>query len=55
MKLETFVSETITQIINGVIEAQKSIKEPDAVICPYLRPQSSDSNFLTADNFRLGQ
>ncbi len=34
MKLETFVSETIKQIVNGVVESQQSSQDTDAIICP---------------------
>ena len=36
MELKTFVSETISQIVEGVVEAQERTKNPGAIINPPL-------------------
>jgi hypothetical protein len=43
MKLESFVEETIKQIINGVIGSQNSTKETDAIICPNITYPAKNS------------
>lgn len=35
MDIKEFVSDTLKQIIDGVVEAQKYAKEKDAVVVPY--------------------
>jgi hypothetical protein len=48
MKLESFVGETIKQIINGVVESQKSSQETDAIICPNGIHKSKNNEIITA-------
>jgi len=45
MKLDEFISQTLQEIVNGVLEAQKSCAESNPIIVPYRtgqRPQQSE-------------
>ncbi len=36
MELQNFITETLTQIVNGVIDAQKELKDTGCLINPYV-------------------
>lgn len=35
MELQEFITETLTQIVNGVVDAQKNLKDTGCIINPY--------------------
>ena len=45
MELKHFISETLTQLIEGVVEAQSKVQPSGGRICPYVR-NPSDSKSL---------
>lgn len=49
MDLKEFVSEALTQIVEGVMEAQEKIKDTGAVIVPNMSGKSG-GNFIRIDN-----
>ncbi len=41
MNLKDFVSQTLTEIINGTIEAQQQTKDTGSIVNPKMKPASS--------------
>ena len=41
MQLKDFVRESLVQVVDGIVEAQKRTEESNAIVSPYLPPSRS--------------